>query len=166
MCKLCVCMSHVGGGVRTRVMHGVKFQGRLWHCLPSLVGWLVRSYINLRDQEATKLTYPTYTHHPCLQTHPHTLSCLLATQLRGQGKGRVSCDTQSDNKSKPATQAQREEAPAQCHCQGACSGYSSPGHQYPLSFTPVSVSILFSKGAVSTLIFEAFGLMKMTNSRV
>ena len=42
-------------------------------------------------------------------------------------------------------------------------GYSRPGHQYPSAHTSISVFILFNEGAFCTLIFEASGLIKITN---
>ena len=68
-CAKCARVVHVGGGARAGVMHGVKFQGWLWHCLPSLDGWLAGSYINLRREVRKQ---QSCTHAPTLLSRAHT----------------------------------------------------------------------------------------------
>lgn len=87
---------------------------------------------------------------------------LLVNTKKGEGKA---TNTQS-NKSKEAMQTGSDEAPAHCHCQGASSGYSRPGHQYPSVSTSRHFhlfSILLSTAAAGILTFEAFAVMKSTN---
>lgn len=101
-----------------------------------LVGWELYKP-QKGGQEATKLhtrANPAFAH-----THTPQVAC---SRHGSEAKERVwtrglSCDTQSDNKSKAATQAGGGEAPAQCQCRGGggCGGYSKPGHQYPSAHT-------------------------------
>lgn len=82
-----------------------------------LVGWELYKP-QKGGQEATKLhtrANPAFAH-----THTPQVAC---SRHGSEAKERVwtrglSCDTQSDNKSKAATQAGGGEAPAQCQCRG------------------------------------------------
>lgn len=117
--------------------------------LPAQSAGRLASYISVREVTSNKASIS----HMCAptplasaRTYPTLLAHNTARRPR-KGERGVSCDTQTDNKSKPARQAGREEAPAQCHC----SGYSSPDLHYPSVSTSISVSVLFSKGAFAPL---------------